>query len=137
MWYPPENGRFSLRHMPVAFVKIHGLARFLGWDIIIFSNHDSPFRHDAKKIYVRHGVSFNKMDKNDDPLIIGEYSYDFFGKYKYDLAFVESKKLRDMIAKKNHDSKFICNILKPIDNFLSTRLTNLGAYLIIHATKKD
>lgn len=45
--------------------------------------------------------------------------------------------LLDMIAKKNHDNKFICNILKPIDNFLSTRLTNLGAYLIIHATKKD
>jgi|TARA_B110000444_G_C18823998_1_gene589313 ubiquinone/menaquinone biosynthesis C-methylase UbiE len=45
--------------------------------------------------------------------------------------------LLDMIAKKHHDSKFICNILKPLDKFLSTRLTNLGAYLIIHATKKE
>ena len=45
--------------------------------------------------------------------------------------------LLDMIAKKYHDSKFICNILKPLDYFLSNKLTNLGAYLIIYATKKD
>ena len=41
----------------------------------------------------------------------------------------------DMLSKKYHDSKFICNLLKPIDKFLSTKICNAGAYLIVVARK--
>ena len=41
----------------------------------------------------------------------------------------------DMLSKKYHDSKFICNLPKPIDKFLSTKICNAGAYLIVVARK--
>ena len=41
----------------------------------------------------------------------------------------------DMLSKKYHDNKFICNLLKPIDKFLSTKICNAGAYLIVVARK--
>jgi hypothetical protein len=76
------------------------LARFLKWDLIIFSNHDRPFRPDAKKIYVRHGISVNKVDENGDLLMFGKLGYDPGERFRYDFVFIESDGIKDLIVKK-------------------------------------
>ena len=44
--------------------------------------------------------------------------------------------LLDMLSKKYHNNKIICNSLKPIDKYLSKHFPNLGAYIIVVAEKK-
>ena len=43
--------------------------------------------------------------------------------------------LLDMLSKKYHNNKLICNALCPIDKLLSKRFVNIGAYLIVVAQK--
>ena len=42
----------------------------------------------------------------------------------------------DMLSKKYHNNKMICNSLSPIDKYLSKHFPNLGAYIIVVAEKK-
>ena len=43
--------------------------------------------------------------------------------------------LLDMLSKKYHNNKMICNSLSPIDKYLSKHFPNIGAYIIVVAQK--
>jgi hypothetical protein len=50
-------------------------------------------------------------------------------------SIVEFPFLLDLIPKKYFNNKFLCKPLSMIDKILSKYVSNLGAYIIIHAKK--
>jgi hypothetical protein len=79
-------------------------------------------------VTISNGVVVNKMlyTKKFMQLILKEFKIQ---------SIVEFPFLLDLIPKKYFNNKFLCKPLSMIDKILSKYVSNLGAYIIIHAKK--
>ena len=79
-------------------------------------------------VTISNGVVVNKMlyTKKFMQLILKDFKIQ---------SIVEFPFLLDLISKKNFNNKFICKSLYMTDKLLSKFVSNLGAYIIIHAKK--
>ncbi|MFH1645775.1 MAG: hypothetical protein ABIB11_05065, partial [Candidatus Omnitrophota bacterium] len=95
---PKKLTKSEIRYLKKRYYYMpYALARFLKWDLILFTNHDRPFRSSSRKFYLRHGLSVNKLDENGDLLIFGKKAYDFRGRFIYKKVFVETRNQAQII----------------------------------------